>query len=119
MDFLNNMYEQHQIMAQQQEEMQYQMMLQQQQMMGMKMRKTTRKDILMYLQTRAASNDVVTVDDFETESTRHICRSTKEIKLLTKGIEAVPTSEGVLHVEYFLCPVCRRLILNKNTLDMY
>lgn len=94
----------------------------QQQMMAMQqnhtpgVRKTTRKDVITYLQNKSCASEIVLVNDFETQRARHICKGGKDIYVLEKGIEQVPTSFGYISVEYFLCPVCKKLILNKQTL---
>ena len=118
MDFIQGMIMQQQMMQEQQEMMNYQMMLQNQQMMGMQVHKTTRKDVLAYLQQMSGASEIVQVNEFETMRTRHICKGSKQIILLDKGIVQVPTSNGILNVEYFLCPKCKKLILNKSSLEM-
>ena len=80
--------------------------------------KTTRKDIMLYLQRESGCMDIQLVDDFESSVARHICRGVKGIKVLQKYVVNVPTSEGYLAVEYFICPSCRRLIVNKSCLEM-
>lgn len=120
MDFFNNnmndmtVQPQDMVMMQQQ----YTMLQQYMQSQGVKMKKTTRRDILDYLQQRAGTYDVVQVDDFETDRARHICKGGKQIFVLDKFVEPVPTSEGVLAVNYFLCPNCRRLILDKGSITI-
>lgn len=80
--------------------------------------KTTRKDIMMYLQQWSGCSDIQLVDDFESPVARHVCRGVKGIKVLQKYVVNVPTSEGYLSVEYFICQACRRLIVNKSCLEM-
>lgn len=131
MDFLSNMMMEQQMMQEQNEMMQLEMMNQaqmaQQQMLMQNQqlvnqvihtKKTTRKDVMEYLQMLSGSKDIIQVDEFETQRTRHICRGTKEIKLIDKGVQPVQTSEGVLMVDFFLCPECKRLILNKSTITI-
>lgn len=81
-------------------------------------KKTTKRDILNYLMMQAGTQDIVQVDDFETPKARHICKGTKEIKVLDMFTIGVPTTEGMLNVRYFLCPMCRRLIIDKQSLEM-
>lgn len=96
--------------------MQQQGMMQGQQMPHM--RKTTKKDILEYLQMRSGASEIVQIDEFETQRTRHICQGSKRIVVLEKGTEPVPTSDGCVFAEYFLCNNCRKLIINKQSIEM-
>lgn len=97
-------------------QMQYQNQMQTQQ--AQRMRKTTKKDILEYLQMRSGAREVVQVDEFETQRTRHICQGSKKIVVLEKGTEPVQTSEGFIFAEYFLCNNCKKLIINKQSIEM-
>lgn len=114
LDWLEEMLYQNQ-MAQQQQEMVNQQLLS----AGERVLKTKRKDIINYLQCCSNSSMIEQIDEFETDNARHICMGTKEIKILPKGVVTVPTSEGNINVEYFLCPNCRLLLVNKSSLWMF
>ena len=124
MDWLSSML--HQQNMQNQEMLDQQIMYAYQQRMvnsqlleyGQRMARTKRKDVLAYLQYLSNASFIEQVDEFETPNARHICQGTKEIKILPKGVVSVPTTEGNLPVEYFLCPSCRLLLVNKSCLGM-
>ena len=131
MDWLNIMAHQqdmqNQAMLDQQAMFAYQQRVaQEQQMMvnnqlleyGQKMTKTKKKDVVNYLQQMANASMVEQLEEFETSNARHICQGTKQIQILPKGVVSVPTSEGNINVEYFLCQSCRLLLINKQGLWM-
>lgn len=115
-------------------DMQYSMGVQQAQMMDMqnqqalvnsqllegnrRMIKTKKSDVLNYLQMVSGASRIEQMDEFETESARHICEGTKTIRILPKGSIPVQTTSGVLNVEYFLCENCRLLLINKQTIQL-
>ena len=88
-------------------------------MYGQRQRATTKKDILTYLQNMIQPRDVEQVVEFDTVKTRHICEGYKEIVLLDKQIVQVPTTNGIICVEVFFCPRCRKLLINSQSLDVY
>lgn len=120
MDWLQEM------MYQQQMSMEQQMMAQEQQMMvnsqlldyGQRMAKTKKKDVINYLQQLSNASVIEQLDEFETANARHICQGTKKIQILPKGVVSVPTTEGMVNVEYFLCQGCRLLMINKQSIWM-
>lgn len=81
-------------------------------------RATTKKDILTYIQNYVRPSEVEQVAEFDTIKTRHICRGFKEIVLLDKQTVQVPTSSGVVGVEVFFCPRCRKLLINSQSLEI-
>lgn len=132
MDWFNSMVHkqniQTQAMLDQQSMFAYQQhMAQKQQMMvnnqlleyGQKMARTKKKDVINYLQQLSGASVIEQVDEFETANARHICQGTKQIQILPKGVINVPTTEGNVAVEYFLCPYCRLLLINKSSLWMF
>ena len=78
----------------------------------------TKKFLVDMLVKYLGANEVVKVDDFETVNTRHICRGSKNLVVLSKMTYSVPTQYGCVPVEYFLCPNCRKLIINNSSLDV-
>lgn len=113
MDWFNEfMYQQQ--MAQEEQAMVNQQLL----AYGERGTKTKKKDVINYLQYQSNASVIEQVDEFETANARHICSGTKEIKILPKGVVNVPTTEGNIAVEYFLCPYCRLLLVNKGSLWM-
>lgn len=88
-------------------------------MYGQRQRATTKKDILNYLQNMIQPSDSEQVVEFDTVKTRHICQGYKEIVLLDKQIVQVPTTNGIICVEVFFCPRCRKLLINSQSLDVY
>lgn len=82
-------------------------------------RANTKKDILNYVKNFVCPSEVETVSEFDTVRTRHICRGVKDIVLLAKQVIQVPTTSGVIGVEVFFCPRCRKLLINSQTLELY
>lgn len=78
----------------------------------------TRKMLLDYMSSYLGACEVITVDDFGTPNTRHICRGTAKIKVLSKINFNIPTPKGIVCAEIFWCPNCRKLIVNRNSLDV-
>lgn len=79
----------------------------------------TKKDILAYLQGMLCPSECETVGSFDTRRTRHICNGIKEIVLLDVQSVPVPTPRGVISVEVFFCPRCRKLLINSQSLEVY
>lgn len=111
MDWLSGMIQQHQ-------EAQYQQEMVNQQLLayGEHMTKTKKKDVINYLQMQSGASMVEQIDEFETMNARHICSGSKKIQVLPKQVVNVSTSEGMLGVEYVMCPYCRLLLINKSCL---
>lgn len=123
MDFLGSIIEQQQYnqmqYQQQMDQMQMMQMMQNQQINNMQhMRKTTRKDIIEWFQYTFNTRNIVQIDEFETQRARHICPNTKTIRVLELNTYNLQTSEGILPVRYFYCPLCGELILDKSSLQM-
>lgn len=80
----------------------------------------TRKAIVDYMKASLGTENVVSVDEFETMKARHVCKNSriKKIVLLDKTVFNVPTVKGYVPVEVFWCPECRELIVNKSSLDI-
>ena len=86
--------------------------------MGMEMGiSPTRAAIRDYVCMCCNAKDVDIADDFDTVLARHICVGSKNIVLLNRTYVPVPTTKGVLNVELFLCQKCRKVILNKSTME--
>ena len=82
-------------------------------------RKLHKKDIVDILQGTLGATEVVKVESFDTERTRHICTGGRVINIIGKSYRSFPSESGMVNVEYFYCPNCRKLILNKSTLDYF
>lgn len=119
MDWLMNQIqtrqEEQEYMAQQQQ-MNQEFVNQQLLQYGEKAAKTKKKDILNYMQSLSGAQVVEQVDEFETLNARHICYGSKKISILPKCTIQVPTSEGMLPVEYIFCQSCGTLWVNKSSL---
>lgn len=81
-------------------------------------RHITKKDLIDYLRTCYAASDLVQVDEFETQRTRHVCPMGTQIWLLDKICQPVMTASGQIYVELFFCQNCRKLIINKSSLEI-
>lgn len=78
----------------------------------------TQQSIKDYVCLASGCNSVEVVDEFETLRARHICQGTKLIQVLNKTFIPVPTTKGMVNVEVFFCPVCRKLIINKSSMTL-
>lgn len=79
--------------------------------------RVTKQDLVNYIVQNLGASDVVKCDEFETPKTRHICPGTKQILILNQDVFNVPTPQGLVPVGVFFCPNCRKLWIDKNTLD--
>lgn len=95
------------------------MEMQQQQMAMQKVHKPTKKEIIDSLVYYLGGvSEVESVDEFETMQTRHICHGTKNIQVLSRCMCPVQTMAGTANVEYFFCPQCRKLIINRSSVEL-
>lgn len=78
----------------------------------------TQKSMKDYICLSTNCSSVEMVDEFDTLRTRHICPNQKYINLLDKSYVPVPTSKGMVNVEIFFCPICRKLIINKSSMEI-
>lgn len=78
----------------------------------------TKQAIRDYVCMFMGANSVELVDDFETLKARHICQGTTMIQLLDRRYVPVPTTKGMINVEVFFCTNCRKLIINRSSMDM-
>ena len=97
--------------------LQQQALMNNQQGMYMTGRMPTRKEKVDFLRATFNASDVVLVDEFEALTLKHICVGGNIIYLLNKSTFNLQTPQGVLCVEYFFCSVCRKLYINKCTLE--
>lgn len=82
-------------------------------------KRTTRKDILDFIQMSTNCSDLVLVEDFDSTIARHICLGGKKIQLLPKQVYNLITNEGyTVNINYFFCPMCRKCIVDKNSIDL-
>lgn len=79
----------------------------------------TKQSIKDYVCLMANCSSVDMVDEFDTLKARHICQGSKVISLLSKDFIPVPTTKGMINVEVFFCPMCRKLIINKASMEVY
>lgn len=79
---------------------------------------TTKKEIVEFIQAYTGSINVEQVDSFETQRARHICSGTSIIKILDKSVIEVPLKQGgSILVETFICPMCRKVLVNRESLE--
>lgn len=79
----------------------------------------TKQSIKEYVCLSTNCSSVEVVDEFDVLRTRHICPGSKVINLLCKTEVPVPTTKGIIYVEVFICPVCRKLIINGSSMEVY
>lgn len=77
----------------------------------------TRKEKIEFLRSVFSASDVILVDEFESTILKHICIGGKTIYILPRSVYNLQTPQGTQCVEYFFCNVCRKLYLNKCTLE--
>lgn len=81
-------------------------------------RTVTKKMLLDYIVANLGASEWVVCDEFETRSTRHICPGSNKIQIIPVNIFNVPTPNGIVPVEVIWCPICRKLIVNRSTLEI-
>ena len=74
----------------------------------------TQQSIKNYLGMVTNCFSMETVDEFETLRTRHICPGSRVIQILSRSYVPVPTTRGMINADIMLCPMCRKLIINKS-----
>lgn len=79
--------------------------------------RVTKQDLINFIVQNLQASEVVKCDEFETAKTRHICPGTKNIVLLNSDVFNVPTPNGIVPVSVIFCPNCRKLWIDRNTLD--
>lgn len=83
-------------------------------------KRATRRDVLNYISNYFMTTDIVVVNEFETLRARHVCPGGRIIWLLEKFVLPVPVGyETYINVELFRCQCCGKVIVNRNSLDMY
>lgn len=81
-------------------------------------RAVTRKMLLDSIVSYYGACEVVQVDEFETDYTRHICQGGSKIQILNVIHFNIPTDRGVVTANIFYCPHCRKLIVDKSSLEV-
>lgn len=81
-------------------------------------RAVTKKMLLDFMIANLGAQEVVQVDEFETLLTRHICMGSTVIQLLQTTTYTIPTVNGPVTAQIVWCPNCRKLIVNRNSLDI-
>lgn len=84
--------------------------------MGMdrQVRKPNKREIMNWFQAFCGATEMDLVDDFASE-TKHICQGGKYIEKLKGCFYDLMLETGeVVRLEYFFCPKCKKLILNRN-----
>lgn len=81
-------------------------------------RTVTKKMLLDYIVGSLGACEVVQCEEFETRSTRHICQGSRQISILPVNVFNVPTPNGTVPVEVIWCPNCRKLWVNRSTLEI-
>lgn len=81
-------------------------------------RAVTKKMLLDTIVSFYGACDVVQVDEFETDYTRHICQGGNKIQILNVIHFNIPTEMGPVVANIFYCPNCRKLIIDKSSLEI-
>lgn len=79
----------------------------------------TKQAIKDYVCLATGANSVEVIEEFETPRTRHICQGSSVIQLLDKRVIPVLTTKGMINVEVFFCCYCRKLIINRSSMEVY
>lgn len=91
--------------------------------MSMYGQKLTKRDLINCLvcSLGADPNNVVMLDEFESPIARHVCSASGNPMILTLNVGKynVPTDMGCVSVQYVGCPYCRKLMIDKSSLDVY
>ena len=128
MVFMQGMvWAQQQDMLEQQRMMEHRAMMEQQRMMeaqmggymGIKPPKVhnpSMTEIVNYLAGMLQASEVVLIDGFDTHKTRHICKGSKRVLVLDRCVSSLYVPSGTLYIEYFVCPNCRKVLVNKSSI---
>ena len=81
-------------------------------------RGVTRRMLLDTIVSFMGASEVVYSDEFESLYTRHICPGSNQIQLLRHNTFYVNTPSGNIPVEIIFCPNCRKLIVDRNSLEL-
>lgn len=82
------------------------------------LQRVSKKEMVNTLAMYLSANEVVLVDDFDSDQQRHVCMNGTKILVLNKSVYPIQLPQGFVHVEYFMCPYCRKLIINKLSLEV-
>lgn len=80
-------------------------------------RKPTKKELIEEIKRLLGTNELVLVDDFDVKLVRHVCSMGKKIWLLRRKNMDVPTPVGVLNIDFYMCTMCRKAYIDKNSLE--
>lgn len=81
-------------------------------------RALTRKYLLEYITNFYGASSVVQVNEFETNYARHICQGTTDIKVLQPIPFTIPTENGNVVANIFFCENCRKLIVDRSSIEV-
>lgn len=79
----------------------------------------TKKSIKDYIGLFLGASSIEMVDEFDTPRTRHICQGGRVVSLLGKNVVPVPTTKGIINAEVFVCPNCKKVIVNGSSIEVY
>lgn len=85
---------------------------------GYQNKPVTKRYLIDYISNYYQTGDVNLVDGFETNYTRHICNGGNKIQILNSFVFNVPTPNGIVSVNVIYCPNCRKLIIDRNSLEV-
>ena len=80
-------------------------------------KRTTKKDIIDFIMFNTKCSDLVGVEYCENVLARHICAGGNTIQILQKQSYPLQTESGIVNIEYFFCNICRKCIVDKNTIE--
>lgn len=80
-----------------------------------KFRKPGKREIIEWFKNYVGASELVLVDDMNSNVTRHVCIGGNSVDVLQKLVYNLPFPDGSYVVlEYFQCPKCRKVILDRN-----
>lgn len=73
-----------------------------------------KQELLSWFKAQFGNPEVDMVEDASDMYARHICLGGNNIELLQKQTFVFNTEEGQIPMDYYHCPKCGKLIINKN-----
>lgn len=74
----------------------------------------TRREVLEVFLYNLGYPEYDMVDGSQEAYARHVCFGGNSIQVLPKETFSLTTMEGMIYIDYYRCPVCGKVIIDKN-----
>lgn len=81
---------------------------------GHRVRRPSKQEIIGWFKNYMGCEELDLVDDTYDQFAKHVCFGGGKIELLPKQVFNFQMPDGVVPLEYYICPKCRKIILNRN-----